>query len=107
MMRLGLVGCGRLAEIGYALAARRSGAVEIAAVADPDAARRDTVAHDTPGYGSAAELIAAGGVDALVLATPAATHLADARLAAAAGLPTLVEKPPAPDAPAARALAEL
>ena len=107
MMRLGLVGCGRLAEIGYAPAARRSGAVEIAAVADPDSARRAAVAQDTPGYGSAAELIAAGGVDALVLATPAAAHLADARLAAGAGLPTLVEKPPAPDAPAARALAEL
>jgi myo-inositol 2-dehydrogenase/D-chiro-inositol 1-dehydrogenase len=110
-LRLGLVGCGRLAEHGYAPAAARSAAVDIVAVADPDADRRRTVATlvgtDVSTHADAAALIADGGVDALVLATPAAHHLADAELAVTAGLSVLVEKPPAPDAAGARSLAEL
>jgi predicted dehydrogenase len=52
-------------------------------------------------------MLAAEGVDALILATPAASHLADARLAAGAGLPALVEKPPAPNAAEAGELTKL
>jgi predicted dehydrogenase len=52
-------------------------------------------------------MLAAGGIDALILATPAAAHLEDAALAAAAGVPTLVEKPPAADAAQAAAMADL
>jgi predicted dehydrogenase len=40
-----------------------------------------------------------------VVATPVDSHLAGAQAAAAAGLPVLVEKPPAPDAASARLLA--
>ena len=40
-------------------------------------------------------MIAAGRVDAIVVATPAASHLQIAAAASAAGLPALVEKPPA------------
>jgi predicted dehydrogenase len=43
----------------------------------------------------------------VVVATPPASHLPDAQAAAAAGLSSLVEKPPAPDAAQARSLAEL
>jgi predicted dehydrogenase len=46
-------------------------------------------------------------VDAVVVASPVGTHLAAARAAARAGLPSLVEKPPAPDADGARRLAAL
>jgi predicted dehydrogenase len=60
-----------------------------------------------PSFGSAEELVAAGGVDAVVLASPAAAHLTDARVATAAGLPVLVEKPPAPDLGGAVELAAL
>ena len=60
-----------------------------------------------PAHEDAEALVAAGGVDAVVVATPVESHLADARTAAAAGLPTLVEKPPAPDAASARVLASL
>ena len=73
--------------------------------ADPDRAR--DVAPYAAAYASAAELLAAGGVDALVVATPPHSHLADAQAAAAAGLPSLVEKPPAGDATQARLLAQL
>jgi myo-inositol 2-dehydrogenase/D-chiro-inositol 1-dehydrogenase len=60
-----------------------------------------------PAYEDAVALVAAGGVDAVVVATPVAAHLGDARAAAAAGLPTLVEKPPARDSGEARLLADL
>jgi len=43
-LRLGLVGCGRLAELGYAPAAAAARGVEIVAVADPDRDRRGLLA---------------------------------------------------------------
>jgi predicted dehydrogenase len=43
----------------------------------------------------------------VVIATPAAAHVSDARSVAAAGLPSIVEKPPALDAAEARLLAAL
>jgi len=106
-LRLGLVGCGRLAERGWLPAVARTAGVRLAAVADPVRSRCERLAPGIPAYESAAELIAAGAADALVLATPASAHLADARLAANAGLAVLVEKPPAADAAEAEALAGL
>lgn len=111
-LRLGLVGCGRLAEQGYVPAAARSAAVQIVAVADPDPTRRGAVAALVGGgasaHADAASLLDdADSVDALVLATPAAHHLADAERAVVRGLHVLVEKPPAPDALGAHALAAL
>jgi predicted dehydrogenase len=106
-LRLGLVGCGRLAEAGYLPAIRGSGEVQLVAVADPNLSRCRHLAPELPAYENAADMIVAGDAEALVLATPAAAHLADARLAARAGLPALVEKPPAPDSAGALALAGL
>ena len=109
-VRIGLVGAGRLAEVGYLPAAAAARDVVLAAVAEPDPVRRDRVAalaHGLPAFPDAAALLAGTDVDALVLATPAAAHLADARIGAAAGLPVLVEKPPAPDRAGAAALAAL
>jgi len=95
-VRLGLIGCGLLAERGYGPAIERARGVELTAVADRVRERCVAVASGAPAFATAADLIAAAGVDALVLATPVAAHLADARLAAEAGLPALIEKPPAP-----------
>jgi predicted dehydrogenase len=109
-VRLGLVGAGRLAEIGYVPGAAAAPSVVLAAVAEPDPGRRERVAGlagGVPAFPDAAALIARVDVDALVLATPAAAHLADARAAAAAGLTVLVEKPTAPDRTDAAALAAL
>ncbi len=109
-VRLGLVGAGRLAEAGYVPAAAAAAGVTLVAVADPDPRRRARVAAlagGVPAHPDCAALLAAADVDALVLATPAAAHLADARAAAAAGIPVLVEKPPAPDRDGAAALAAL
>jgi predicted dehydrogenase len=106
-LRIGLVGAGRLGEQGYVPALAAAAGVRLAAVAEPDPIRRRRVAAGVPGFASAHELIAAGGVDAVVLASPAPAHLVDARLAVDAGLPVLVEKPPAPDLAGAEELARL
>lgn len=130
-LRIGLVGCGRLAEAGYLPAAALVPSVRVVAVADPDPERRALLApasesivtrspsrvdllttdpeeqEGVAAYAGADELIGAGGIDAVVVASPPATHEEAARLAAAAGLPALVEKPPAPDLAGARRLAAL
>jgi predicted dehydrogenase len=106
-LRLGLVGCGRLAERGYVPAARLAQGVRLAAVADRVPERCAHAAPGIPSYTCAAELLDARAADLLVLATPARAHLLDARLAAAAGIPTLVEKPPAPTVGEAAELAAL
>lgn len=108
-LALGLVGCGRLAELGYAPAAAIASGVRIVAVADPAEARREAVAALTgaAAFADTATMLDAARVDAVVLATPAAAHQQDASLAAARGVAVLVEKPPAPDAEGAAALARL
>lgn len=107
VLRFGVAGCGRIAERGWIPALARLESAELAAVADSDAERCAAVSPGTPAFASAEELVRAGGVDAIVVATPAAAHVSDARAVAAAGLPSIVEKPPAPDATAARLLAAL
>ncbi|MDZ7677906.1 MAG: Gfo/Idh/MocA family oxidoreductase [Acidimicrobiales bacterium] len=110
-MRIGLIGCGRLAEIGYVPALAMERGTTLTAVADPDGGRRahlaDLVGESVSTFADAAALIEGADVDALVLASPASTHVADAEWATAAGLPVLVEKPPAPDGAGAARLATL
>lgn len=107
-LRLGIVGCGRLAEAGYLPALAGLDAFEVVAVADPDPARRAAVAAaSTTGpvaHASIEDLLDRTPVDGLLIASPVASHVADATLAAAAGVVALVEKPPAPDAAGAAVL---
>jgi predicted dehydrogenase len=103
LLRLGLVGCGRIAERGWIPATTRVGGVRLTGVADLDPARCSAVAPGVPAFPEAAEL--RGHVDAVVIATAPAAHLEVAR--ALEGLPAIVEKPPAPDGDGARALTEL
>jgi predicted dehydrogenase len=112
-IRLGLVGCGRVVAAGYAPALRGLEGVAVTAIAEPDARRRGQVGAQLSNgsrpaeFASAEELLGAGGVDALVIASPSDRHFRDAELASQAGVPTLVEKPPAPDFAGAARLAEL
>ncbi len=106
-LRVGLVGCGRLAERAYVTALELAHGVRLAAVADPEAARCALVAPGVPAFATAEELTASNGVDALVVATPAETHLEVARAAASCNLPALMEKPPAADVDGARELERL
>lgn len=110
---IGLVGCGRLAELGYVPALRAARGVRLVAVADPDPDRRAQVAAlanedgHTVRLGAGAADLLEGPLDGIVLATPATAHVVDAARAAVAGVPALVEKPPAPDAASAADLAAL
>lgn len=111
-LRLGLIGCGRLAELGYLPALSRATAFTLAAVADPDRLRRDQIAASARGrpparFETAGELLADGRVDAVVIASPPDEHLWQAELAARAGIAALVEKPPAPAFAGAERLAAL
>jgi predicted dehydrogenase len=109
-LRLAIAGCGRIAERGYLPALRGLEEVQVVAVADPDsarAARLATAMGDVARFASVGPLLAAGGVEALLIATPAADHLESASLAARAGVPCLIEKPPATDLSSALLIAGL
>lgn len=110
-IRIGLVGCGRLAELGYVPAFALTDRARLVAVVDPDRDRSASIARaagaDVRPHGDFASMLDAGDLDAVVLASPASVHVADATAAVAASLPVLVEKPPAPDAHGAAELAAL
>lgn len=114
-MRVGIAGCGRITERGYIPAARAAEGIAIAGFADPDAERRLECAElwargsdsDAPAFPNTAELLATEPIDLLVVAAPATHHLPLAEEAAAAGVRSLVEKPPALDLAEAQRLAAL
>ena len=106
-LRVGLVGCGKLAQVGYAPAFRLAHGVRLVAVADPNRDRWRVVAPEAPGFESAGELIAGSDAEAIVVATPVDRHVEVATAAADAGLTALVEKPPAASAEEASRLLEL
>ena len=106
-VRIGLVGCGRLAEFGYLPAFKRAPGVTLAGVADVNLLRCKQLAPEVSSYTTIQDLIQAGGVDAIIISTPTRCHLADATAAAHAKLPTLLEKPPGIDLREAEALLDL
>ncbi|MEA2221304.1 MAG: hypothetical protein QOJ35_3930, partial [Solirubrobacteraceae bacterium] len=71
-LRLGLVGCGRLAERGYAPAVARAVGIEIVAVADLSRSRRTLLASKlgASAHARTSELLAAGPLDGLIVCTP-------------------------------------
>jgi predicted dehydrogenase len=113
-MRLGIAGCGRIVERGYVPAALVAEGVTIAAFADPNRERLESCLRlwreggdEAQGYANLGELLPAEPIDLLVVAAPLEHHVALAEEAAAAGVRSLVEKPPTPDLAGALRLAEL
>jgi predicted dehydrogenase len=113
-MRLGIAGCGRIVERGYLPAALATDDVTIAAFADPNQERLDHCLNlwredggEAREYSDLGDLLAGEAIDLLVVAAPLHLHVALAEQAAAAGVRSLVEKPPAPDLGGALRLAEL
>jgi predicted dehydrogenase len=108
-LRLGLVGCGRLAELGYVPAARAASGIEIVAVSDPDRARRGHVAAKlgASAHARLGELLAATPLDGLIICTPPEQHEEAAGIAAQTDLAALIETPPAHDAAGALRIAAL
>lgn len=93
-IRVGLIGAGYIAT-WHADAIRATPGLRLAAVCDaaPEAAGALAAALGVPAFGSVADLIAAGAVDAVHVLTPPQTHAAIAMECLAAGLHVLVEKP--------------
>ncbi len=92
-IRLGVVGAGRVFERLYLPALRATPNFELAAIADPVAARCATAGPGVARFTSLEELLAAASVDALAVLSPPDTHARAALLAIGRGLPVLAEKP--------------
>jgi predicted dehydrogenase len=105
--RGGIVGFGFIAENGHLPAYARSDELEIVAVADVCAARREAAARTLPGarfYETGEAMIRDAGrdLDFVDITTPPYAHTAIARAALEAGLHVLCEKPLAVTAADAR-----
>lgn len=106
--RIGLVGAGRTRNgLGPFLARHLAAAGgQVIAVAGRSLPRTSTAAralaaelgHHVAVHASVEDLVARGDLDALVIASPIDSHLRCLAAAAAAGLPTLCEKPLGPPA---------
>lgn len=106
-VRVGLIGCGRQ---GRAMVAELStfSAVTLAALADPEPRRLEAAqrrAPDAKTYADHRALLDAGGLDAVLIATPTHAHLPIVRDAIAAGVHVYCEAPIAHTAEDALAIA--
>ncbi len=103
-MRLGIVGLGVISRF-YLAALERSPDFTLSAVCDRDPAV--LTGHGVPAYRDHRELLAAGGLDAVVVTAPNDVHATVCRDVLDAGLPVCVEKPLATTLADGRDLAEL
>ena len=95
---VGVIGTGVMgAEHVRLLREETAGAAQVA-VCDADAARATAVAGDAAAFTDPLALIADDGVQAVVIASPDATHAGLTLACIAAGKPVLCEKPLAPSA---------
>jgi len=95
IVAVGVIGAGQIGTVHSQNLARRTPGAQVAAVMDVDGERAQAVASacGARAYTDAAALIADPAVDALLIASPDATH-ADLTIAAIeAGKPVLCEKP--------------
>lgn len=95
-VRYGIVGSGMMGQEHIRNINLLPGAT-VAAIADPDGEMREAskllAGQDCKAYRDHKELVASGGVDALLIASPNHTHIDVLRDVMAANLPMLVEKP--------------
>jgi len=95
MIRIGVMGCGAVANYGHLPVLKNLKGVELAALFDPDAHRVRTSAQKF-GVSQACTTTAAFfgvGLDAVAITSPAGFHLDNIRDAAARGVHILCEKP--------------
>ncbi|SER14010.1 Predicted dehydrogenase [Lentzea xinjiangensis] len=104
MMRLGVIGLGVISRF-YLAALERSPDFTLAAVCDRDPAV--LTGHGVPAHRDHRELLAAGGLDAVVVTAPNDVHATVCRDVLDAGLPVCVEKPLATTLADGRDLADL
>ena len=99
-VRIGLLGCGRIARYFHLPALRDLPGANLVVVADPDPEAAEHVRAVAPGVTlepSWADVIDAGDLDAVVICLPTHLHVPAATAALTAGLAVYVEKPVAID----------
>jgi predicted dehydrogenase len=99
-LRIGVIGCGRIARRVHFDGLTATPGVEVVALADPDPAARAAGAARFPGarvFGDPSELLSQGGAEAVLVCVPSALHAPVAADAFEAGLHVYVEKPVAAD----------
>jgi len=98
VLRLGIIGCGKIA-VNHVKALRRIAGVEVVAVADVDRTRAEAFAreHDVPRAHANADAMLAAGLDAVTVCTPHRAHVDGVVTAARYGVHVLCEKPVAID----------
>ncbi len=105
-VRIALAGAGLIGR-RHAAAVRTCEAATLTCIIDPDPDAANFAAeHGVPCFRSLHDAIAAGGIDAVILASPNRAHVDGALSCIAAGLPVLVEKPLADTVEGATAIAE-
>lgn len=94
-LRVGLVGCGRVAQKHIAALVALNHTFRVVGTVEPDRARRAraSAAVEAPGFATMDALLASENVDLVTLATPTGLHPAQAIAAAEAGADVLTEKP--------------
>ena len=107
ILDIGLVGCGRIAELAHLRALARLAGVRVTALAEPDETRRLAASRHAPGaalFADFRELLSGSAVDAVVVTLPPALHATAAIAAFDAGKHVYLEKPIATTLDEARAV---
>lgn len=104
-IRLALIGAGHWGRNVIRTCAALDG-VRLAAVASGNPETAALLPADCVLFGDWREMLAAGGLDGVIIATPPARHAVMARATIERGIPVLVEKPLTRDLAEAEALAE-
>jgi predicted dehydrogenase len=95
-VRIGIIGCGSVAQVAHLPAIRHSDRLVLTALRSRHRSTAERVAQEwgpAKVYDTAEELVAADDVDAVIVASPNAFHYDHARLALAAGRHVYIEKP--------------
>lgn len=99
-LKIGLIGCGRIAQLVHLRVLTALPGARLVAVAEPDAQRRAAAGRQAPGAVACAdyrELLALPELDAAVICLPPALHAEAAIAALARGKHVYLEKPLATD----------
>lgn len=95
MKRIGLLGCGVVADYGHAPAIHATPGLELSAICDPNPEALARLAAKYPWVRVTSDIGAflRSGIDAVTIASPAPVHASNLMAAAECGLPVLCEKP--------------
>ena len=107
-VRLGVIGCGRIAQVAHLPALAKTATISVAAVSDrsPTLAKGVGARYGVPGFTEISDLLAQD-IEAVLIAVPDRLHLPIGQEALAAGKHVLMEKPAADTSEQASELARL